>query len=391
MEPVRSVIGEKAAFAVVIPTYNNSGTLEAVISSVKKYCSNIIVVNDGSTDSTAGILASIDGIDVISYPHNRGKGYALRRGLSLAREKGFAYAVTMDSDGQHFAEDIPLLLAEAERHPGTLAVGARNLRADNMPSKNTFANRFSNFWYRVETGIRLSDTQSGFRLYPLERIPLRSFLNGYEFELEILVRSAWKGIRVANVPVRVYYPPEGERVSHFRPFRDFSRISLLNTALVLYAILCYYPWKFLRLFSRENLKRFVRENITESEDSGARIAAAIGWGIFCGLLPIWGYQMIFACASAHFLRLNKTLSLVFSNISVPPAIPFIVYICYKAGSFILGTPGNLDFGEMSLQSTGRFIGEYLVGSLVVATLSGCAFFALSYLILSSFRKRRSNG
>ena len=216
--------------AVVIPTYNNAGTIAQVIADVKAYTNDVIVVNDGSTDATAEILASISDIRVIDYPKNQGKGYALRLALNQAYEWGFRYAITIDSDGQHYADDIPTFINRIEEAPESLLIGARNLTAENMPSKNTFANKFSNFWYHIETGQELSDTQSGYRLYPLEKLHhIRLITRRYEFEVEIIVRAAWRGVNVENVPIKVYYPPVEERVSHFRPLQDFTRISLLNT------------------------------------------------------------------------------------------------------------------------------------------------------------------
>ena len=125
-------------------------------------------------------------------------------------------------------------MEEIEKEPDTLLVGARNLTSDNMPGKNTFANKFSNFWFKLETGVKLQDTQSGYRLYPLHKINVQRFYYTakYEFELEALVFAVWGGTTVRNIPIHVYYPPQEERVSHFRPFRDFTRISILNTFLV---------------------------------------------------------------------------------------------------------------------------------------------------------------
>ena len=212
--------------AIVIPTYNNAITLGQVLTDVLVYSFPVIVVNDGSTDHTAEVLKGFSEIGVISYPNNRGKGYALNTGLKAAMEIGYRYVITLDSDGQHYADDISVFLKEIELHPDSLLIGARNLASDNMPGKNTFANKFSNFWFTLETGIRLTDTQSGYRLYPLNKLKkVRLFTTKYEYELEIIVQAAWRNIRVANVPVKVFYPPAGERVSHFRPLRDFTRIS----------------------------------------------------------------------------------------------------------------------------------------------------------------------
>lgn len=235
----------------VIPTYNNAHTLRTLISDVSLYISDIIVVNDGATDETPGILAGIEAITAIGYSRNRGKGYALRQGFKRAVAMGFRYAVTIDSDGQHRAGDIVLFLDMIRKFPDSLVVGSRILRQANMPSGNTFANRFSNFWFRLQTGISLPDTQSGFRLYPLKKMARMRFVtNRYESELEMLVRSAWKGIRVCEVAIAVYYPPKEERISHFRPFMDFFRISILNTFFTIFALVYIFPVKLFAKFSR---------------------------------------------------------------------------------------------------------------------------------------------
>lgn len=373
--------------AVVIPTYNNDRTLGGVIAGVRRYCADIFVVNDGSTDRTAEVLASTEGIRTIAYARNRGKGYALRRGLRAAREAGFRYALTIDSDGQHYPDDIARFIERIERRPDTLLIGARNLTADNMPARNTFANRFSNFWYLVETGRRLEDTQSGFRLYPLRRLGrLRSLCSRYEFEVEVIVRAAWRGVEVENIPVKVYYAPDGERVSHFRPLRDFTRISLLNSVLVLEALLFYYPWRFFRALTRENIRRFIRRNITRSPESNARLAAAMGWGVLCGILPIWGYQMIFAGLSAHFMRLNKLVAIVFSNISIPPMIPFILYGSYWLGGRITGLPVELTLAEVTLHRMAECLAQYLAGSVALAVVAGAAVWAVSWCVMTLMKR-----
>lgn len=373
---------------VLIPTYNNAGTLLQVIDDVRRYASDIMVVNDGSTDNTAALLATQSDVRVISYPKNRGKGHALKLGLREAARLGYAYAITIDSDGQHYADDIAVFVEAAERQPDTLFVGARNLQAENMPQRNTFANRFSNFWYWAETGIRLTDTQSGFRLYPLAKLVGTHFIaSRYEFEVEVLVRAAWKGIKVENVPIKVYYPPAEERVSHFRPARDFTRISLLNTYLVLAALLVYYPWRFVRALTWTNVKRFVRCNITHSPESNLRMALAVGLGVCCGILPVWGYQMWIALAVAHVARLNKVLAVVASNISVPPMIPFILFGSYAIGCRLLGNPIALLFSEVTFDSVLVNLWQYVLGACVLALLAGVCAWLLTWAVLGIFRKR----
>lgn len=226
---------------IVIPTYNNAGTIMDVAGRAVAQGYPVVVVNDGSTDGTASLLAQSDHpLTVLTHPCNRGKGNALRTGLAYARAQGFRYAITLDGDGQHFPEDIPVLVDALTQHHGALVVGSRNLEAENMPGGNTFANRFSNFWFRLLTIRSVPDTQTGYRAYPLDRLPsLRLLTARYEAELALLVFSAWKGVGLVPVPIRVCYPEN--RVSSFRPFRDFFRISVLYTLLCLLAVVYGYP------------------------------------------------------------------------------------------------------------------------------------------------------
>lgn len=372
---------------VIIPTYNNAATIRGVIEGVAAYVDDIMVVNDGSTDATGAILEAVEGIEVISYDVNRGKGYALRTGLRAAAGKGFRYAITIDSDGQHYASDIPCFLSRVEDEPDSLIVGARNLCQENMPSKNSFANRFSNFWFRLETGKKLSDTQSGFRLYPLDKLKDMKFVTSrYEFELEILVRAAWRGVNVVDIPIQVYYAPDGERVSHFKPARDFMRISVLNSVLVIIALLVYYPVRFVKWFSFRNLRELVRKHITHSAEPNYKVGLAIGYGIFWGIVPLWGYQMILAGVTAHFLKLNKVIVIISSNISIPPMIPFILYGSYVAGGLVLGLPLSVPFAQMSFEMVGTVLVQYVVGSFVLALAAGIAGALVSYPLLAIFRK-----
>ncbi len=183
---------------VIIPTYNNAGTLAHVLTDVLEYAPDVIVVNDGSTDNTAEVLCEFrDRADIVSYPRNRGKGYALKTGLSHARQRGFDYALTIDSDGQHRASDIPKMVQAVIEHPGALVVGARDLTKVDINGKSSFANKFSNFWFRVQTSRNLTDTQTGYRVYPLKHLHgLRMLTYRYEAELELLVFAAWNGVRI---------------------------------------------------------------------------------------------------------------------------------------------------------------------------------------------------
>ena len=233
----------------VIPTYNNGGTIADVVRRVAEQMHDIIVVIDGSTDDTREVLRSLEiALTIVDCPKNGGKGVALKKGFMKARELGFTHALTIDADGQHLPEDIPLLYRAHTVHPEAIIIGSRVLEQENMPSQNTFANRFSNFWFALQTGLRLPDTQSGFRIYPLgKRLHGERLLTArYEAELTLLVFSAWANVQIVAVPIRVYYPPKEERVSHFRPAYDFTRISILNTVLCVLAVVYGLPRRWWR-------------------------------------------------------------------------------------------------------------------------------------------------
>jgi glycosyltransferase involved in cell wall biosynthesis len=250
MTPILENEMKRLGICVVIPTYNNGQFLANVLNDVLRYTSLVVVVNDGSTDHTGEVLERYKArVEVVSYPQNRGKGYALGKGFDRAEARGCAYAISMDADGQHLADDLPLFVEAAKANPGAMLVGCRRLRQKNMPKKNTFANKFSNFWFAAQTGVRLPDTQAGFRLYPLAVMKgMRAFTSRYEAELELLVRLAWRNVPQVPVPIRVRYPPE--RVSHFRPCIDFLRISALNTVFVFQAIAYGYPSKLIRKWTK---------------------------------------------------------------------------------------------------------------------------------------------
>lgn len=371
---------------VLIPTYNNAQTLLMVIDEVKLYTSNIIVINDGSTDNTEQILSGVQGIEVIGYPVNQGKGFALRTGIKYAQQKGYRYAISIDSDGQHFASDIPLFIYKIELSPDSLLVGARNLRQENMPKKNTFGNKFSNFWFRFQTGIKLPDTQSGYRLYPIEKMKgTNYFTKKYEFEIEVMVKAAWKGINVEAVPIGVYYAEEGKRISHFRPFKDFFRISLLNTYLVILALLWYKPIYFVKSFTKANIKKFMHKHFLDSNEPVLKKALAVAFGVFMGIVPIWGYQFVTALILAHFMKMNKAIVGLAANISIPPMIPFLLYGSLKTGQLVLGTNlhSNIFNQPLNFETVKQHLFEYAIGSMVFAVIMAIVLGVLSYFVLKT--------
>ena len=232
---------------VILPTYNNVGSIAHILERVKAQCDDVIVVNDGSNDGTENILQSMSGITVVDNKKNEGKDTALKRGFQKALELGFSYAITLDADGQHYPEDIPLMLEANQKNPGAIIIGKRNLEGVDRSKGSKFANAFSNFWFCIQTFHYLPDTQSGYRLYPLRKLKGWSFLTSrYEAELELLVFASWHGVKIVPIDINVFYPPKEEYVSHFRPALDFTRIFILNTILCMLAIIYGLPWGICR-------------------------------------------------------------------------------------------------------------------------------------------------
>lgn len=383
-------IENNKSWCVIIPTYNNAKTLKRVIEGVLNYTNHVFIINDGSTDATLQILQNYQQLHVIHLAENKGKGNALQTGFKVAIKHSFDYALTIDSDGQHYPDDIPVFLEELNKtSEPLLLIGSRNMTHESVPKKSSFGNRFSNFWFWFETGIKLSDTQSGYRLYPLKKIPKRFFTSKFEFEIEVIVRTAWKNVTVKNVPIRVLYDPS-ERVSHFRPFRDFTRISVLNTVLVVITLLYIKPRNLFKKFKKKSFKQFIKEDVLQTTDSKEVKALSIALGVFIGIVPVWGFQTFLSIFLAAVFKWNKSLSFLGSNISIPPLIPFIVLGSLKIGSFIIPAdqPLILDFDNISFESLQTHLLQYIVGSVILATFMSIILGITIYFILNYYQRKR---
>lgn len=376
---------------VLIPTYNNEKTLARVLKDVLRYTSHILVVNDGATDGTSQILNEFHEIKVFQLEKNQGKGKALKTGFKEALNKGYEYAITMDSDGQHFAEDIPVFLdaLETEATKNVLYIGARNMAQADVPGKSSFGNKFSNFWFWFETGTWLQDTQCGYRLYPLKEIEkLSLYTPKFEFEIEVIVKASWKGTLVKNVPVKILYD-DVDRVSHFRTVPDFTRISILNTWFVLVTIFYIKPRDFFRKIKKKGVKKFLLNDVLGSNDSPAKKAGSIALGVFIGLSPFWGLHTLLVLFLSFLLKLNKPIAFAFSNVSLPPFIPFIILASLQIGSWILGESFTLSLDSINKNFDFLIhLKAYLLGSLVLAILGAVLFGGIGYLTLTFFGKRK---
>ena len=367
---------------IVIPCYDHPTTVAAVAGAALAFCP-VVVVDDGSTEP----LPELPGCTVVRLEKNYGKGAALAAGFKFAAAKGFSHAITMDADGQHFAADVPKFLAVAQANPGALAVGVRDFFAAGCPTHRRRSNAVSTFWFRVETGVRLGDTQCGFRCYPLpltQDLRLRS--GRYAFELEFMVRASWVGTPIVAVPVQCTYAPDQMRRSHFRPVKDLAHITFMNIGLVLQS--WFVPRKLRVVWSHGQKlppSRTLYEIFSDQAHDPVRLSLAVGLGLFFGIVPVWGFQMAIAATVAHFLRLNKAITLVASNISIPPVAPFIVGVAFILGHWMFtGERLSLAWPQMTQKVAAQFFGQFIVGSfalaLIVAAVGTVGTYVLARLI-----------
>lgn len=218
--------------AVLIPALNCEATIAAVVAGARRYVPDVLVVSDGSTDATVA-EATTAGALVVRHDRPRGKGAALLTGMRALAEYGVRRVLTMDGDGQHLPDEIPVLVTASDATPGALIIGVRALESMGAAPINLFGNRFANRWVEIACGQPLPDTQSGFRVYPLrETLGLRLRARHFAFETEVLIRAVRTGLPIRSVPVRVYYPPANERVSHFRRVVDTVRIIFVVLGLI---------------------------------------------------------------------------------------------------------------------------------------------------------------
>ena len=407
-------LSPEPAVLVVVPVYNHAATLRQVVCGALAYAP-VLVVDDGSTDlppaqaphgpdgrpqsmPADGFTADhpLHGLPVyyVRHPHNQGKGKAVLTAAAAARRLGVTHIVTLDADAQHDPRDLPLFLEAIRAQPLTLFVGTRDFSVPHVPFSSRFGRAFSNFWYRVQTGRAVGDSQSGFRAYPLALLDLLKLGESrYSFETEVLVRTAWAGFQVADIAISVYYPPEAERVSHFHPILDNVRLTLLNTRLTMRAMLPVPQRHFAAdetghitpLHPLRSLQRLLSDSATPRD-----VAVSGALGVVIGTLPLIGIHSLTILLVLGGLRLNKFAGLATSQLCMPPFVPAL---CIETGYYLRN--GRF-LTEVSWQTLGYEgldrLFEWVLGSLILApvlgALCGLAVFLMAHTVRRGLRAPR---
>ncbi len=211
-------MGANLRICAVIPAFNESRSLGQVIREAAQYVEQIIVVDDGSADDTARVAAEA-GAQVRRHERNRGKGASLSDGLDWAAEQGFDAAISLDADGQHMPREIPRFRQAAS--DADMVIGNRMTERRNMPFVRWNTNRFMSWLVSRLAGVRLYDSQCGFRLIKTsawQSLEVKSC--NFDFESEILVAAGRAGMRIVPVPISTVYAGEKSKI---KPVTDTVR------------------------------------------------------------------------------------------------------------------------------------------------------------------------
>ncbi len=375
-----------------IPVFNNKNTVKEIVAECSSIMKNVVVVDDGSSDTEIESLLSDMDVVVLKHERNLGKGRAVLTASRYIEAQGGLYMITIDADGQHYPRDIKKFLPLMQESDSNLIIGCRNFNSENIPAKSRFGRKFANLWMRIETGIHIDDSQSGFRSYPVKYLNRMKFKGShYDFEAEVLAKAAWAGLNLMTVEIDVRYPKPGDRVSGFKPFLDNLRISLIHSMLVGRRLL---PLKHKRLLEGKKkdltilrhpgkfIMMLLKENATPE---GLAMAAAAG--AFFAILPLLFSHTIVILYVAARLNLNKVVAVNVQHFFMPPFVPAL---CIEAGYFMRHGRWltDISFATVFSQFPDRLL-EWFLGSLIIAPLGAALMGTIFFSAATLIRKARS--
>jgi glycosyltransferase involved in cell wall biosynthesis len=384
----------------VIPVYNAKDTVKSVAMECRSRIPQVLVVDDGSTDTDVEALFSGSDIRVLRHEENRGKGAAIRSALRYVKERGGRFMITVDADGQHYPRDLEKFIPLLQDDDTAIVIGCRRFEGENIPRASSFGRKFSNFWLRVEAGISIDDCQSGFRAYPVEHLSqLKLSGSRFDLEAEILARAIWAGLSLRTVPIDVWYPEPRLRITRFRPVVDNLRLTRMHARLVGRRLL---PLPHRRLLPSVEkpvdpavllhpirmLKSLLKENATPG-----LLAMSAAVGTFLAALPLISLHTLVIIYVATRLRLNKVMAVSIQNLCMPPFVPMIcIELGYRMryGSWLTNFSTKTILGELHQR-----LFEWLLGSLVVAPLAAALVGGVVFLgaraMQGGSRRQRDRG
>ncbi|MCK5541333.1 MAG: DUF2062 domain-containing protein [Desulfobacterales bacterium] len=377
----------------VIPVYNNSGTILNIVKQSFKFIQNILVIDDGSNDANLEELLKDTKAKVIRHDKNKGKGTSILTALKYLKDQDALSMITMDGDGQHLPKDLPFFIDSINKNSDSIYIGVRDFNQPSVPGSSRFGRKFSNMWFKVETGKECSDTQSGFRAYPIDLISkLNLYGSFYDFEIEIIARAAWAGIPIAEINISVIYESPETRISHFNKFKDNLRISLMHARLIGRRLVPLphkklmddnkTPKQSFLLHPIDFLKMLLNENT-----SPMALALSASVGTFLAVLPIIGLHSIAIIYVTARLHLNKIMALSIQILYSPPFVPFI---CIEVGHFLRKGYWITELTLSTFKTNWQeYFFDWFTGSLIMAPFYAIVAFAGVYFTALKIQNRIS--
>jgi hypothetical protein len=387
---------------VVAPTHRNARTLAIVLGQLDVLTLPVIVVNDGSDDETAEILstwATTGGRAqrfVETHAQNLGKAAALETGFHRARAGEFTHALTIDTDLQHDVDDVPALLEVSRAHPAALVIGVRPIETAGYPLASRIGRRISNLLVRIESGVRIADSQCGLRVYPLELlVHLHVTAGRFGYETEIVTRAGWAGLEIRQTPIRCIYDVPQGRVTHFRPVLDSIRAFGMHMRLIGRSLLPWPPRKvrtgsphtgtLVERMTRWFNPAVVWQDIRQGRGDG-RFPASVAAGMFMAVIPLYGLKTVICLAMAKILRLQPLVVLAVSSLTTPPVGPLLAVLSVVTGHLLLHHElprwPRLDMPRhVSWNALGVVAWEWMLGSVVCGTvLAALAYYGARWFV-----------
>lgn len=348
----------------------------------------VVILASRTGQVSAETLESIRafGLPVFVADHTLDYASAVRDGFGRAIAAGCSHAITIDIDMQHDPADISAFRDAIEQHPDAIIHGVRHFQPGPLAWGIQLAAFFCDVWIWLAVGRWTRDCAHAYRAYPLAAVSeISCSAAGQEFEIEILANAIWGDIKTFSQRVNV---PAKFRVAVMSPLA-FARYGILICRLLLKRLVLPTPvlgtlcrGEFGRLPRSTRIIRIAKQTVLHHCNPPGRFAAGVGLGVFFGVSPFWGFQMLLAAATAHLLRLSKAVMVASSNISFPLTIPFFIYLSLMIGHFLhrgeFGGMPSLD--ELSRPVVLRFLGEYVAGSLVLGAVLGTIFATLAYAL-----------
>jgi uncharacterized protein (DUF2062 family) len=393
--------------ALILPTYNNATTLADVVNRCLRLGLPTYVIDDGCTDNTQQVLATLaaPNLKTLKHERNKGKAAAIRTGFDAALKDGCTHGATVDTDGQLDPEQIPDLLAAAAKNPAALILGVRDFDIDGYPARSRFGRRLSNLLIFIESGANVHDSQCGFRVYPLDLAKTVTVRSGrYGYETEIITRAAWARCAIVEVPVSCrYFIKSEKRISHYAPWADTLRAIALHGRLVLRSMA---PWPHKRWprGSRDPVpwwRRFLHwVNPAELwhqarlERKATPLGAALAVGVFIGNLPTPFLHPVLCLYAARKLRLHPLGTLAGSLVALPPwGVVLAIFNIAVGGWIHTGKWKPVSWPEDATWSRYvKFVGDkfsdWALGSVLTGLVMALAVFALTVALVHLLPRKK---